>query len=297
MSIDILIVDDNINNLRLLSAILEEKGYQVRKVTNSKFALKTVSLAPPDLILLDINMPELDGFGVCRHLKADRRTRDIPVIFLSAFSQAQQKREAFRAGGVDYITKPFQVEEVVARVQHQQMLRQCQCESQQAGRDADLLRAIAIARARQPDRPSFLQVALTQVCQTLQWDVGEIWSVRGTSLVCDRQAYISHDRLTGFVRKSCTHKFELESDVPASVWKDRQVEWIVDLDDDRNLPFFRNSTATDSGLKSALVAPICFEQKLQGILGLYARACRNLDRREIPQLEAVAACLSSSSIL
>ena len=290
---DILIVDDNINNLRLLSAILEEKGYQVRKVTNSKFALKTISLAPPDLILLDINMPELDGFGVCRHLKADRLTRDIPVIFLSAFSQTQQKREAFRAGGVDYITKPFHVEEVLARVKHQQMLCQCRFEGQQARRDADLLRAIAIARARQPDRPSFLQVALTQVCQTFEWDVGEIWSVGGTGLVCNEQTYISHDRLREFVRESCTHKFELEADVPASVWKDRQIEWIIDLDDARNLPFLRNSTATDAGLKSALVAPICFEQELRGILGLYARVRQNFARREIQQLEAVAGCLSS----
>ena len=290
---DILIVDDNINNLRLLSAILEEKGYQVRKVTNSKFALKTISLAPPDLILLDINMPELDGFGVCRHLKADRLTRDIPVIFLSAFSQTQQKREAFRAGGVDYITKPFHVEEVLARVKHQQMLCQCRFEGQQARRDADLLRAIAIARARQPDRPSFLQVALTQVCQTFEWDVGEIWSVGGTGLVCNEQTYISHDRLREFVRESCTHKFELEADVPASVWKDRQIEWIIDLDDARNLPFLRNSTATDAGLKSALVAPICFEQELRGILGLYARVRRNFARREIQPLEAVAGCLSS----
>lgn len=290
---DILIVDDNINNLRLLSAILEEKGYQVRKVTNSKFALKTISLAPPDLILLDINMPELDGFGVCRHLKADRLTRDIPVIFLSAFSQTQQKREAFRAGGVDYITKPFHVEEVLARVKHQQMLCQCRFEGQQARRDADLLRAIAIARARQPDRPSFLQVALTQVCQTFEWDVGEIWSVGGTGLVCNEQTYISHDRLREFVRESCTHKFELEADVPASVWKDRQIEWIIDLDDARNLPFLRNSTATDADLKSALVAPICFEQELRGILGLYARVRQNFARREIQQLEAVAGCLSS----
>ncbi|MBE9040895.1 response regulator [Oscillatoriales cyanobacterium LEGE 11467] len=290
---DILIVDDNINNLRLLSAILEEKGYQVRKVTNSKFALKTVALAPPDLILLDINMPEFDGYEVCRYLKAGDRTQDIPIIFLSAFSQPQQKREAFQVGGVDYITKPLQVEEVLARVKHQQMLYQYKLECQQANREAHLLRTIAIARARQPDRQSFAKVALASVCQTLHWDVGEIWAVRGTFLAIEDATYSSQNHLMEFVRQSRTRTFELHRDVPASIWKCNQPEWVGDLDKARTIPFFRSSTAIRAGLTSALAVPICFEQELWGILLLYCQAQQNLARCEIDGLEAVAACLSS----
>ena len=116
---DILVVDDTPDNLRLLSSLLREQGYKVRKVTSGKFALKAVLFAPPDLILLDILMPDLDGYEVCQRLKASEQTRDIPVIFLSALSEAIDKVKAFAVGGADYIAKPFQVAEVLARVEHQ----------------------------------------------------------------------------------------------------------------------------------------------------------------------------------
>ncbi len=113
---NILVVDDTPANLRLLVDILTEKGYKVRPVLNGKLALTAARGIPPDLILLDIMMPEMDGYEVCEHLKADERTRYIPVIFISAISEVLDKVKAFTVGGVDYITKPFQVEEVLARV-------------------------------------------------------------------------------------------------------------------------------------------------------------------------------------
>lgn len=113
---NILVVDDTPANLRLLSGILTEHDYKVRMAPNGKLALLNAQADPPDLILLDIKMPEMDGYEVCKQLKADPRTRDIPVIFLSALDQTDDKVRAFTSGGVDYITKPFQVEEVLARV-------------------------------------------------------------------------------------------------------------------------------------------------------------------------------------
>lgn len=113
---NILIVDDIPNNLRLLSIMLTEQGYEVGKALNGKRALSSAQAAPPDLILLDIKMPEMNGYRVCECLKADERTRQIPVIFLSALDDVMDKVKAFSAGGVDYITKPFQGEEVLARV-------------------------------------------------------------------------------------------------------------------------------------------------------------------------------------
>ncbi|HBL62419.1 MAG TPA: hybrid sensor histidine kinase/response regulator [Cyanobacteria bacterium UBA8803] len=121
---DILVVDDQPNNLRLLSNLLTEHGYQVRKVLSGHLALKAIQVNPPDLILLDILMPEIDGYEVCSLLKASEQTRDIPVIFLSALNETIDKVKAFQLGGVDYISKPFQLEEVVARVENQLTIRQ-----------------------------------------------------------------------------------------------------------------------------------------------------------------------------
>jgi len=121
---DILIVDDTPGNLRLLFQMLTEKGYKVRAVPNGARALDAAHTLPPDLILLDIMMPEMDGYKVCARLKARAATRDIPVIFMSALDATQDKVDAFAAGGVDYVTKPFQVEEVLARVETHLMLQQ-----------------------------------------------------------------------------------------------------------------------------------------------------------------------------
>jgi CheY-like chemotaxis protein len=123
---DILLVDDTPANLTVLSAILSKRGYRVRAAPNGQGALKTARKAVPDLILLDIQMPDLSGYAVCRALKDDPATRHVPVIFISALEDALDKVEAFEVGGVDYITKPFQIEEVLARVTHQLALRRQQ---------------------------------------------------------------------------------------------------------------------------------------------------------------------------
>jgi two-component system, NtrC family, sensor kinase len=114
---NILVVDDTPANLRLLAGILNGKGYKVRPVPSGELALSAARGMPPDLILLDIMMPEMDGYEVCKQIKADPRTRDIPVIFISAIDDVLDKVKAFDIGGVDYITKPFQMEEVLARVE------------------------------------------------------------------------------------------------------------------------------------------------------------------------------------
>jgi two-component sensor histidine kinase len=126
MKANILIVDDMPDNLRLLDEMLAEQGFTVRAALNGPRALSTVQITPPDLILLDIKMPEMDGFEVCERLKADERTRDIPVIFISALQDVADKVKGFSLGAVDYITKPFQAEEVLARVHTHLALRNLQ---------------------------------------------------------------------------------------------------------------------------------------------------------------------------
>ena len=113
---DLLIVDDTPANLRLLYSMLTLQGYKVRMAPNGKLALMSAQAKPPALILLDIKMPGMSGYEVCEQLKANESTRNIPVLFLSALDQPEDKVKAFSAGGVDYITKPFHLEEVQARV-------------------------------------------------------------------------------------------------------------------------------------------------------------------------------------
>jgi diguanylate cyclase (GGDEF)-like protein len=128
---NILVVDDIPDNLRVLSAALTGRGYQVRCAKNGAMALLTAKKEPPHLILLDIKMPDMDGYEVCEKLKADKQTCDIPVIFLSAFDDVFDKVKAFSVGGVDYITKPFQIEEVVVRIDHQLALQAAKAEISQ----------------------------------------------------------------------------------------------------------------------------------------------------------------------
>ncbi|MEM9008770.1 MAG: ATP-binding protein [Cyanobacteria bacterium P01_F01_bin.86] len=128
---DILAIDDTPENLQLLSQLLTERNYKVRSVTKGRTALRAAQAAPPDLILLDINMPEMGGYEVCEHLKVDERTCEIPVIFVSALGETLDKVRAFQVGGVDFVTKPFQVEEVLARIETHLQLRSLRQQLQQ----------------------------------------------------------------------------------------------------------------------------------------------------------------------
>jgi sigma-B regulation protein RsbU (phosphoserine phosphatase) len=124
----ILVVDDTPANLQLLAGMLKDRGYKVRPVPSGKLALLAAARNPPDLILLDINMPEMNGYEVCEQLKADDKLRGIPIIFISALTELLDKVKAFAVGGVDYITKPFQLEELHARVETHLKLRRLQIE-------------------------------------------------------------------------------------------------------------------------------------------------------------------------
>lgn len=125
---NILIVDDTAENLRLLTGILDQLGYEVRPAMSGAQALQAAEHDPPDLVLLDVTMPEMDGYEVCRRLKASAKLKDIPVIFLTALSDIADKVKAFEVGGIDYVTKPFHLEEVQARVRTHLALRSANVE-------------------------------------------------------------------------------------------------------------------------------------------------------------------------
>ncbi len=126
LPLSILVVDDTPANLEILTQMLKERGHRPRPVPSGSLAIRAAEYEAPDLILLDINMPEMDGFETCRRFKASEALKEIPVMFISARSETFDKIQAFRAGGVDYITKPFDIDEVSARVETHLKIRQLQ---------------------------------------------------------------------------------------------------------------------------------------------------------------------------
>jgi serine/threonine protein kinase len=149
VSDELFIVDDNANNLNLLTGILRGAGYAVRMANSGRRALAAMQRQPPQLVLLDINMPEMSGYELCEALKRDPRTEKVPIIFLSALDDVRDKVSAFRSGGVDYITKPFHAEEVLARVDSQLQLARLRSLLEQRNRELESRNAELEATQRQ----------------------------------------------------------------------------------------------------------------------------------------------------
>lgn len=179
---DILAVDDNPINLRLLLQILTTKGYKVRPVPNGRLALSTAIAIAPDLILLDINMPEMDGYEVCQKLKQNPNTANIPVIFISAYNNAIDKVKAFGVGGVDYIPKPFQIEEVLVRVQNHLSIRFLQRSLQEKNQNLqDTLEELKTAQTQlvQSEKMAALGQLIAGIAHEINTPLGAIRSSIG----------------------------------------------------------------------------------------------------------------------
>lgn len=153
---EILIVDDQPNNLRLLSTLLTTQGYSVRKAINGQMALLSVLTEMPDLILLDIRMPDMDGYEVCLELKSNPNTQQIPIIFISALDEVLDKVKAFSIGAVDYITKPFQSAEVLARVESQINIQKLQKELTQRNAELQSLNEDLLRSNRELEQFSYM---------------------------------------------------------------------------------------------------------------------------------------------
>jgi putative two-component system response regulator len=168
---DILVVDDTPANLRLLTGILQGQGYRVRPVPSGPLALRAAALEPPDLVLLDINMPEMDGYEVCRRLKTDPALDRVPVIFISALTETADKVQAFGLGGVDYVTKPFQAEEVLARVRTHLTLRRLQATLELHNARLEELVAAQVAEISQAQLATIL--ALSKLAESRDDNTGK----------------------------------------------------------------------------------------------------------------------------
>jgi len=184
-----MVIDDQPSNLKLMEAVLSQQGYKVRSFPGGRLALLSAVANPPDLILLDITMPEMDGFEVCKKLRSRPELSSIPVIFLSALDRTRDKLAAFRSGGMDYVTKPFEPEEMSARIETQLKLRNLQAAIERQNRnlkglvekqvqeieDAQMATIFALAKladSRDNETGRHLERVQT-LCRLLAWELRE----------------------------------------------------------------------------------------------------------------------------
>ena len=210
---NILIVDDTPENLQVLSATLSERGYKIRGVINGKMALRAARSAPPDLILLDIRMPETNGYEVCEELKADSQTSQIPVIFISALDEVLDKVKAFQVGGEDYITKPFQVEEVVARVEHQLTIQRLQ---KQLIQQNEQLQKEIVERKKAEESAAAASKAKSEFLANMSHELRTpLNAILGFTQVMIRDPFLSTDQLENLriINRSGEHLLDLINDV------------------------------------------------------------------------------------
>ncbi|MDY6783234.1 MAG: adenylate/guanylate cyclase domain-containing protein [Cyanobacteriota bacterium] len=268
----ILVVDDMPVNLSLLAEMLSGRGYDVRVTRSPQFALRSMQFTLPDLILLDICMPEMDGYQVCQMLKADERTRDIPVIFISALDSTLDKVKAFKIGGVDYITKPFEAVEVLARVethlrlQERSALLQLEIqERQQAEMESSvmLMATQAIARAR--DVAGAIAALVCLLCQMLECERAEAWrpNADGTSLERVPEVYFVGGSCQIAAVPNAPHG-ETNLEVLEQIWTSGEPQWVEDLS-------LHPRAASATQMKAVFGVPILNQERVYAILMFYHR--------------------------
>ncbi|MEC4985266.1 MAG: adenylate/guanylate cyclase domain-containing protein [Oscillatoria sp. PMC 1068.18] len=272
---NILVVDDHPVNLKLLTELLSEQGYHVRVAPNGKLALQSVQANFPDLIILDLIMPEMDGYQVCKQLKANPETEHIPVIFLTAVNEAIDKVKAFTLGGVDYITKPFEEEEVLARVENHLRLRSLQLELEQRNnllrkQEAEIrLLLIIIQKINQAeDIHSALADILPLVCLTIHWDYAEAWipNQAQTHLQCSQSHYSRDPSFASFHHQSQKYCLNIQDSLINQIFDSKKPLWTPDIERENWQNFFRFQQAIAAGFRAAGVVPIIGENQVLAIL-------------------------------
>lgn len=306
--VTILVVDDVPNNLRLLQNLLRKQGYDVRLATSGKLALRSLTRFAPDLILLDILMPEMDGYQVCKLIKNNPETKDIPVIFLTALNEGLDKLKAFEVGGADYITKPFQIEEALARIKNQLTLcylqKQLQSKNQalikqnkqlqEAERETKLLLRATWAIGRSPTLKEAIGAVIDIVCENTLWDYGEAWLPNHKHHALEYVPSLGeiHPQFSRFQQISSQRTFSLGQGFPGTIWQSKQPEWLEDCSRCSEETYDRAEIATEAGLKSMFGIPILVANELLAILVFYTTKTTHCQIRILELMRAIATQLS-----
>jgi len=298
----ILVVDDTQENLRLLSTMLIDAGYSVRKAINGTFALRAIEVSTPDLILLDIRMPNIDGYEVCKALKANPNTANIPVIFISALDEIIDKVKAFELGRVDYITKPFQLQEVLVRVkthltlsQQQKQLISQQRQLAKQNAKLQLLVKTTNAISESENFQAALKATLCQVCQRIGWDFGEFWIPNSQATVFELGEgwYASDSSFEEFRRESKKLTFATNREFLRQICKNKQPCWITDVSLEPGDIFQRNQLADKVGLKTCFGVPILFDDQVLAVLVFLKQESSKPEPQIIELVNSLATQLSA----
>ncbi|ERT06175.1 diguanylate cyclase domain protein [Lyngbya aestuarii BL J] len=308
-TIKILVVDDLPENLRLLQEMLVKQGYNVRFANSGKLAILSLSRFQPDLILLDIMMPDIDGFTVCQQLKANPETENIPVIFMSALDDGTNKVKGFQVGGSDYITKPFIAEEVLARIRYQVSLKSLQQQLQHKNQEliqqnkqlqkAQYETKLLLEATWTIEKSHTLEEAISSIldviCQNIGWDYGEGWLPNPDKDVLE---YIPQFKSCSaafgrFQEQSRLITFASGEGLPGRIWQSHKPEWIEDCSTCSETVYLRTQLVVDAGLKAVFGVPVVESEKLLAILVFYQTQAVPYQSRTVELVQAVATQLSS----
>ncbi|MGB7442718.1 MAG: response regulator [Coleofasciculaceae cyanobacterium] len=290
----ILIVDDQPGNLRFLSNVLVEQGYLVQRAISGKMVLDAQFDSLPDLILLDIMMPEIDGYEVCRELKAKEKTREIPVIFLSVLKEAFDKVKAFEVGAVDYITKPFQVEEILVRIKNQLLIKELskQLNKRNEQLEKQVQRSRLLNQITQEIRSS---LEPEQIFQTAADQIGKAFAANR----CLIHSYQDLPNpgipfVAEYKEPDLLSMLEIEIPVKDNPHLELVLaqEEAIASDDVYTDPLLTAASplCRHLGLKSMLAVRTSYQGKVNGVIGLHQYdRFRHWTAEEIEQLESVAA--------
>ncbi len=283
----ILIVDDVPDHLLLLCTLLEEQGYRVYLACEGASILKKVDNLQPDLILLDICLSEMDGYQICYHLKNNSNTQDIPIIFISALEDIKNKIKGFKMGGADYITKPFQVEEVIARIENQLIIQQqknelniLQKELLEKNKILErknshlelLLQLIKVMNSAEMIDDAIAEV-LKQVCQVINWSYGEAWTLNSEKTTLERSnSWYAHCPILGnFDHQVKTELSVIQKEFVENIAVSKKIIWLSNFEQLHSLQFSKSPVLLQkamqlAGLHRMLGIPITFQKNVLAVL-------------------------------
>ncbi|QDZ39140.1 diguanylate cyclase [Euhalothece natronophila Z-M001] len=284
----ILAVDDVPENLLLLCELLEERGYKVSLASDGELVLNNIPDCPPDLILLDIRLSGINGYEVCSRLKANPKTQHIPIIFLSVLEDPRVKVKAFKVGGADYITKPFQEEEVIARIENHLTIQRQKEELEEL--QAQLINKNTVLAEQNKHLNVLLQLTklmntaesldeaiaqlLPQICKVIAWDYGEAWILNpeGTKLERSDYFYVSNPDFNWLENSTDYDEvLAIQSELVESIAHSKKIQWLSNISD---IDTFNLSSDYQilqaklqaSGLTSLLGLPIIFKEEVLAVL-------------------------------
>lgn len=300
---DILLVDDNPQNLRLLRTMLREQGYKVRATVSGNLALKAVEVAQPDLILLDINLPDMKGYEVCEKLKNDPVNAEIPVIFISALDEVLDKIKAFEVGGVDYITKPFELKEVLVRVKNQLTIfyQKKQLTSQQDKLlEQNLYLQLLVTTTKKineaDDFHAALEATLYQVCETINWDLGEFWIPNKNNETVFEHGkiwYAKNPNFVDFIHQNDSLTLSTNKAILNQICSSQEPHWLTNIAVDDFNCFSHFQLAKEAGLKTCLGIPILFNDEVLAVLVFFKKELSQPEPRVIELVNVLATQLGS----